>query len=179
MSAGRVAVPSREEMGSWLDSFYVRSSTCDLPPPSTSAGSRVLVLPYTKTTGSRGAKVVLCRQTASRNPVACVERHISVNGLGPALPLFSYRAPGGILCLTKKSFLKRCNSVWSSRGLPHLSGHSFRIGGNTEFLLRGVPPDVVKRMGRWSSDAFLRYWRSLEVIALLYAEYVSEKAPCQ
>jgi hypothetical protein len=58
-------------------------------------------------------------------------------------------------------------------GFPILTGHSFRIGGTTHLLLSGVPPDVVKTTGRWSSDAFLRYWRSTEQIASIYLEGAS------
>ncbi|KAF9218783.1 hypothetical protein BS17DRAFT_642718, partial [Gyrodon lividus] len=61
--------------------------------------------------------------------------------------------------LTQKKFLARCNSIWTSKGIPVSAGHSFRIGGTTELLLAGVPPDIVKALGRWSSDAFLCYWR--------------------
>jgi hypothetical protein len=32
------------------------------------------------------------------------------------------------------------------------------------FLRLGVDPEVVKRMGRWKSDAFQLYWRDLEDI---------------
>jgi len=155
---------------SW-DATLTPSVAC-LQPASTATGSRVLLLPFTKTTGSKGAKVVLCRQSACCDPVACVENNVAVNCLGPAHPLFAYRSIQGVLCLTKKSFLRRCWKVWSIAGHPNVSGHSFRIGGTTELLLRGVAPDVVKIMGRWKSDAFLRYWRSVEAVALLHAEYL-------
>ncbi|TFK16572.1 hypothetical protein FA15DRAFT_548136, partial [Coprinopsis marcescibilis] len=60
--------------------------------------------------------------------------------------------------LTKAHFLERCNQIWTGLGYLRITGHSFRIGGTTELLLAGVPPDVVKAMGRWSSDSFLKYW---------------------
>ncbi|KIK93936.1 hypothetical protein PAXRUDRAFT_143952 [Paxillus rubicundulus Ve08.2h10] len=50
------------------------------------------------------------------------------------------------------------------------TGHSFCIGGTTELLLAGVPPDVVKALGHWSSDTFLHYWCSLELLAPLHIE---------
>jgi hypothetical protein len=40
----------------------------------------------------------------------------------------------------------------------------FRIGGATELLLRGTPPDVVAMQGRWKSRAFLEYWRKINSI---------------
>ena len=42
---------------------------------------------------------------------------------------------------------------------PGVSSHSFRAGGATDLLEGGVPPEEVRRLGRWSSDAFLMYWR--------------------
>ena len=46
------------------------------------------------------------------------------------------------------------------------AGHSFHIGGATEWLLAGVPPETVAKIGRWSSLAFLLYWRRVsEVIS--------------
>ncbi|KAE8241724.1 hypothetical protein A4X03_0g8100 [Tilletia caries] len=43
--------------------------------------------------------------------------------------------------------------------LPLLSGHSLRIGGCTELLLRGVPIDTVRIVGRCTSEAWKRYIR--------------------
>ncbi len=37
------------------------------------------------------------------------------------------------------------------------AGHSFRIGGATTLALRGTPAYLIQKMGRWSSDCFLRY----------------------
>lgn len=43
--------------------------------------------------------------------------------------------------------------------IPLHSGHSLRIGATLEYLLRGVPFDVVKQIGRWSSNSFSLYLR--------------------
>jgi hypothetical protein len=88
------------------------------------------------------------------------------------LPILSYEMQNGQLCLTKYKFLQQCNEIWVQNGLPAMTGHSFRIGGTTELLVAGMPPDVVKMMGRWSSDEFLSYWRSLERIAPLHTEFL-------
>ena len=43
-------------------------------------------------------------------------------------------------------------------------GHSYRIGGSLELLAAGVAPEVVMKLGGWSSLCFLIYWRRLELI---------------
>ena len=47
--------------------------------------------------------------------------------------------------------------------------HSFRIGGATNAISKGVPYEKVKEMGRWQSDAAKRYIRipSINVAALV------------
>ncbi|KAG2748063.1 hypothetical protein P692DRAFT_201663971, partial [Suillus brevipes Sb2] len=104
------------------------------------------------------------------DPIRALELHLSLNTFDDHLPLFCYISPSGIRCLTRRRFMSRCNSVWSASGIPNTTGHSFRIGGTTEMLLSGVPPDVVKALGRWSSDAFLRYWRKLELLGPRHVE---------
>lgn len=112
----------------------------------------------------------MCRQRDSLDPIASIERHLALNDLSPNDPLFSYTSSSGLACLTRRKFLARCNSIWLHAGFKAVTGHSFRIGGTTEMLLSGVPPDVVKALGRWSLDSFLRYWRSLELLAPLHVE---------
>lgn len=145
----------------------------DLGPPN-ALGSRTLRLPVTKTGSALGEQVILCRQQTSIDPIRALSNHLWVNAVAvkePAAPLCSYVCPWrGRLALTRRRFLKRCNDIWVKRGLPVSTGHEFRIGGTTHLLLSGVPPDIVKVLGRWSSDSFLRYWRSLEIIACKYIE---------
>ncbi|CAG8711629.1 17545_t:CDS:1, partial [Cetraspora pellucida] len=41
-----------------------------------------------------------------------------------------------------------------------VAGHSFRAGGTTELVLRGVQLPLIQKIGRWSSDTFYRYIRA-------------------
>ncbi|KAG2066444.1 hypothetical protein BDR04DRAFT_1030084, partial [Suillus decipiens] len=50
-----------------------------------------------------------------------------------------------------------------------LKGHSIRIGGTLEYLLRGIPFDV-KSMGRWSSEAFTLYLPNHAIIMTPYLQ---------
>ncbi|KAG1855606.1 hypothetical protein F4604DRAFT_1932255 [Suillus subluteus] len=63
--------------------------------------------------------------------------------------------------MTKPWFLNRCNEIWVAAGHATMPGHTFCIGGATELLLEGVPPDVVAVQGCWKSCAFLDYWRQI------------------
>jgi hypothetical protein len=129
-------------------------------------------LPRTKTRKT-GEDVVLVAQKSPINPKVALETHLLVNHCDAGAPLFTYRTNTGTKILTKSKFLQRCNEIWIPAGYPHTTGHSFRIGGTTELLLAGVSPDVVKAMGRWSSNAFHRYWRSLEDLAPMHAEFIN------
>ena len=40
------------------------------------------------------------------------------------------------------------------------SGHSLRIGAATTAAAAGLPDWLIKAMGRWKSDAYLRYVRT-------------------
>lgn len=138
-----------------------------LPPNNT--GERILHLPQTKTSQTRGEKVILAEQPGRTCPNRAFRHHIKVNRLREEHPLLAYRNNNGrIAVLTKTDFLTRCNQVWSLKGIPRMTGHCFRIGGTTHLLTSGVPPDVVKALGRWKSDAFLKYWRNLDSLASIH-----------
>ena len=55
-------------------------------------------------------------------------------------------------------------SAISQLGLPkyglqpdHVGSHSLRAGGAMAMHLNGIPHNVIKKMGRWSTDTFLMY----------------------
>jgi hypothetical protein len=55
-------------------------------------------------------------------------------------------------------------------GVGVLKGHGIQIGGTLEYLLRGVPFNNVKAMGRWSSDTFILYLRQHAVVLAPYLQ---------
>jgi hypothetical protein len=133
--------------------------------------SCVIHLPSTKT-HRHGQDVVLVDQRADINPIILLKEHLRINNIPNDTHLFSYASTSGFSPLTKSMFLRRCNEIWQILGYPRTSGHCFRIGGTTELLIAGTPPDVVKATGRWSSDSFMRYWRSLDEIAPLHVRHL-------
>ncbi|TFK51861.1 hypothetical protein OE88DRAFT_1712338 [Heliocybe sulcata] len=125
--------------------------------------SALFTIPFGKVEKEAGARISL----TGRNllcPVRALRRHLAVNsGVPDNAPLFAYVASdGGWLPMMKSAFLGRCKEAWDLLRLSRVSGHSFRIGGATELLLAGVPPETVAAQGRWRSLAFLLYWRRLE-----------------
>ncbi|CAK5271678.1 unnamed protein product [Mycena citricolor] len=129
-------------------------------------------IPQTKTS-IQGDTIHLPRQSAPLDPVTAIEMHFIASRLDSNTLLFNFSKGGKDATLTKSAILKRCNEIWSANGYPRTTGHSFRIGGTTELLLAGIHPDVVRTMGQWLSDSFLRYWRSLENLIPKHAEFLS------
>jgi hypothetical protein len=54
------------------------------------------------------------------------------------------------------ALLKRSLSTLGLRS-SRLTSHSFRIGRATTFAVEGLFDDEIKRLGRWESNAYLRY----------------------
>ncbi|KAF9226532.1 hypothetical protein BS17DRAFT_775793 [Gyrodon lividus] len=138
-------------LSQWEKFFKALFVVCrhHLTPAFNQNGSRKCHLPFTEVAKNKGEDVCICCQCGQSDPIAAISNH-------QVLQTFPF-SPRGWRCLTKKKLVARCDMIWSAAGIPSITGHSFRIGGTTELLLAGVPPDVVKALGRWSCDAFLRY----------------------
>jgi hypothetical protein len=129
----------------------------------------VFHIPWSKTAHADGEDIVATKIDDITNPFNALVHHLSANVSVPSnAPLFAFETAQGWSPMTKSWFLTRCNDIWKSADLPVLSGHCFRIGGATELLLRGVPPDMVATQGRWKSKAFLEYWRRIESILPIF-----------
>jgi hypothetical protein len=66
--------------------------------------------------------------------------------------------------ITKDAFIKSSTQVFKAAGLERVFGHSYRIGGSLDLLLAGVAPEIIMKLGGWTSLCFLIYWRRLERI---------------
>ena len=113
-----------------------------------------LRLPSTKTQ-RHGEGIALVSQHNPINPISLLNNHLLVNPVPLNRPIFSFSLPSRLLILMKPVF-------------PHTTSHCFCIGGTTELLISGVPPEMVKATGCWSSDSFFRYWHSLDNIAHIH-----------
>ncbi|KAE8220332.1 hypothetical protein CF326_g8772, partial [Tilletia indica] len=127
----------------------------------------VITLPWTKTQPN-GEKIVLAPQQDSPCPVRALRNHIVVNQPAADSHLFGFRGRNRFTPLTRAAFLRRINGILRTAGLSrvNLKGHSLRVGGCTEFMLRGVSVDTVRLHGRWSSEAWRLYLRQhVELLA--------------
>lgn len=127
-------------------------------------------IPSTKSSPIEGEEAFWSAQEGLSDPKAAFDNHLRVNPAGASAHLFAWKHQKGLRPLSKKELTKCINQIASVTNLPNLKGHSIRIGGTLEYLLRGVPFDVVKSMGRWSSDAFTIYLREHAIVIAPYIQ---------
>jgi hypothetical protein len=107
-------------------------------------------LPSTKSSQVAGEVAYWAAQDGPTDPKTAMANHIQIHAAKPEDHLFAWKHEKGLRPLSKSEFTKRVSLAASTAGLPDLKGHGLRIGGTLEYLLHGVPFDVVKTMGRWS-----------------------------
>lgn len=134
--------------------------------------STVFHLPRTKVSDT-GEEVSWSPQSPPLDPLAALEKHLQINNLPANAPLFAYKVENSTCKpLTRAKFLETINKAAKKANLPPFQGHSIRIGATLEYLLRGVPFEVMKVKGRWASDSFLIY---LHRHAQILAPFMQEK----
>jgi hypothetical protein len=136
-------------------------------------GSLNLHLPWSKTEKARGDDVWIPRQQPPLDPIHALHKHFLKNNLDLHDPIASYHDKhGSIITLTRSRFIRHINDILraSGKSYPRITGHCARIGGTTFYLVSGVPPDMVKKFGRWRSNAFLEYWRCLDYLGSIHLE---------
>ena len=90
-------------------------------------------------------------------PVAAMSRYLAIRGSTPG-PLFICANGTPLSPSMVNAWLR---SILKGAGvLGNYSSHSFRIGAATSAALAGVPDHVIKILGRWSSDCYVRYIRT-------------------
>jgi hypothetical protein len=145
-------------------------------------GACNLHLPWSKTQKARGDDVWIPRQEAPLDPIHAIHKHFIKNKLRRSHPIAAYRDENNnIVTLTRSKFIHRINSILrkARKDHPRITGHCFRIGGTTFYLVSGVPPDMVKKFGRWRSQAFLEYWRCLDYLGAIHINMLPLKPGLQ
>jgi hypothetical protein len=154
---GETTVPSLADFNPKLHVTRATVVKAITTPDGTKAAA--ILLPWTKSTHKCGGLLTIMARYNELCPLKVFNNYLHVNTAVPEdAPLFAFRAPDGTWALlTKTWFMKCCMQIWDAASILCAFGHSFRIGGSTELLLTGVPPDIVAALGGWTSFAFLLY----------------------
>ena len=170
LRAGEI-LPPTQDLGKFLPHRHATFS--HIAESTADNGACNLHLPWSKTQKARGDDVWIPRQEAPLDPIHALHKHFLKNRLLLTHPIAAYRdALDNVVTLTRSKFVRRINQILRATGkhYPRISGHCFRIGGTTFYLVSGVPPDMVKKFGRWRSQAFLQYWRCLDYLGAMHIE---------
>lgn len=97
-------------------------------------------------------------------PVQAMKAYMFTRDRTPG-PLFTYVSGKP---LTKDALTSETRQLLSQSGFTssQYAGHSFRIGAATTAASVGLPPWLIKTLGRWSSDCFERYIRCPQPLIL-------------
>ncbi|KAJ3769839.1 hypothetical protein FB446DRAFT_672002 [Lentinula raphanica] len=124
---------------------------------------RIIHVPATKSSPIEGEDIYFSGQLGTTDPDEALNLHLAFNRPEAHEHLFTYSSTSNGKAsrrpLTKSAFITQIQKAAKSKGLNTLQGHGIRIGATLEYLLRGVPFDAVRVIGRWKSDAFLIYLR--------------------
>ena len=93
-------------------------------------------------------------------------------GVPDAAPLFCGDAGDMITVAEVRERVKGAMAA-AGRDPRRYGAHSLRIGGATAALASGVPPQLIRLMGRWSSDIYEIYCRMSVEAALSVGEAIS------
>lgn len=136
---------------------------------------KVIALPWTKVALVDGEDIMFAEQPGPIDPFAALKLHLDTNAPGEDEHLFAHTNADGVRSsLFKNFFIRRLGEAAALANVEPPKGHSFRIGGTLEYLLRGISLEVVKAIGRWSSDAFKLYLREHARVLAPYLQDVTK-----
>ncbi|KAM3920353.1 uncharacterized protein RB166_014754 [Leptodactylus fuscus] len=122
-------------------------------------GELVCLLRHSKTDREGRGLVVRLRPLPDSVacPVNCFAAFMAVRPAGGGALLVH----GDLSCLSKFQFVQVFRKGLEKLGIPpgDYSSHSFRIGAATEAACWGLPPTVIRRIGRWESERYRLYVR--------------------
>ena len=131
--------------------------------------TKVFTLPHTKSSPV-GEEVHWARQDGPTDPSDALDKHLLANDPPVNGPLFAYKTAKGHRPMTRQTFIVCLNKVAQAAGLNRVHSHGICIGTTLEYLLRGVPFNVMKVKGRWASNAFQLYLRKHNQILVPYMQ---------
>ena len=105
----------------------------------------------------KGVQIFLGKTGTEICPVSALVEYLVMRGPG-AGPLFRFLDGSP---LSRSALVERVRAALTAAGIDPtpFSGHSFRIGAATSAAANGVEDSMIQTLGRWKSDAYLRYVR--------------------
>ena len=96
-------------------------------------------------------------------PVYNISQYLLLRGRAPG-PLFAFPGPCPV---PREFFSKHLKQLISLAGydIKRYQAHSFRIGGASYYAELGYTDAQLRLLGRWGSNAFIRYIRNIRVTA--------------
>ena len=131
--------------------------------------TKVFPLPCTKSSPT-GEEMHWAKQVEPTDPSDALDRHIEINDPPANGPLFAYKTAKGYQPMTQQTFIACLNKFAQAVGLDCIHRHGICIGAMLEYLIHGVPFDVMKVKGRWASNAFQLYLRKHNQILAPYMQ---------
>ncbi|PAV14793.1 reverse transcriptase ribonuclease H [Pyrrhoderma noxium] len=99
-------------------------------------------------TKDNGETVFWACQNLTSDPQFYLLNHLQLNQPQPQQHLFCFKHQNAIVPLTRGIFLRNVSIAAQKAGFHFKDGHSLHIGATMEYLLQGVPFEVVKQLGR-------------------------------
>jgi integrase len=169
-SAARVGELTVPRLNAFSHLLHVTPANLRTETNQNGTDTTVLHIPKTKAAPIEGEDIYWTYQDGPTDPCAAIANHLRINTPSNSDHLFAYRHKDRLRPLTKNAFIKRIAIAAKAAGLEPLQGHGIRIGATLHYLLRGVPMEAMKVMGRWGSEAFLRYLRKHAQILTPYIQ---------
>ncbi|GBE82476.1 hypothetical protein SCP_0408600 [Sparassis crispa] len=169
-AVARVGEVTVQNLTAFDPALHVKRSDIRVARDRNGFEETVFHLPVTKA-APHGEDIFWARQNGLTDLAQALENHFAINRLPADAPLFTYRHGPSSHPLTRQIFLQHVSRA--SKDLSHnLHGHSIRIGGTLEYLLRGIAFEVVKSKGRWQSNTFTLYLRKHAQVMAPYMQAV-------
>jgi hypothetical protein len=171
-SVSRLGEFTVKTLNSFSTKKHITMSATTLDQDRNGLQVRTFKIPFTKMSKEKGETTSWAQQLGPTDPWEAFENHRQINAPPQNAHIFAYKTNRRkvLTPLTKRKVIERVRSIASANDLPIFEGHGLRIGGTLEYLLRGIPFEVVQSMGRWKSDTFQLYLREHAQILAPYLQ---------
>ena len=117
-----------------------------------------------------GEEVHWAKWDRPTDPLDAFNKYLLANNPPSDSPLFAYKTAKGLCLMTCQTFVMCLNKVAQAVGLSQVHSHGICIGATLEYLLHGIPFNVMKVKGCWASNAFQLYLRKHNQILAPYMQ---------